>query len=226
MRSMWGIEDIELLNEWPIGGEEQMSFIIQPGLNFPSLPPIPIHRLTVQQYHRMIEAGVLTENDQVELIEGLLVSKMPHSSSHDGTVSILLRELGKRLPGKWIVRVQSAITLDESEPEPDLAVVLGPEEKYLPGHPTPADVGMVVEVSDTSLAHDQNIKARLYAHARIPIYWIVNLVQHQVEIRTDPKGGKAPAYRRLETFGLELGAPLVISGKELGQLAVRKLFPS
>jgi Uma2 family endonuclease len=188
------------------------------------LPPLPLHRLTVEQYHRMIETGVLTENDPVELLEGLLVSKMPHSPSHDGTISILLRRFWTKLPSKWIVRVQSAITLDDSEPEPDLAIVLGPEERYLPAHPTPQDILTLVEVADTTLLYDRNVKAVLYARARIPVYWIVNLVECTVEVYTDPKGGKAPAYRHREVYGLEQGVPLVIASKEVGRFAVRRLF--
>src|SRR5262249_49989493 len=188
---------------------------------FASLPPLPIHRLTVQQYHRMIETGVLTENDRVELLEGLLVSKMPHSPSHDGTISILLRELAKRLPSQWIVRVQSAVTLTGSEPDPALAVVAGPEERYLSAPPTASKITLVVEVSDASLERDQNVKSRLYAQARIPIYWVVNLVECKIEIRSDPKGGKSPSYRRREDFGIEFGVPLVIGDQELGRFAVR-----
>src|SRR5437773_6503838 len=98
------------------------------------LRPLPIHRLTVEQYHRMIQTGVLTKNDRVELLEGLLVSKMPLSPSHDVTVSVTLRKLWSVWPEEWVVRVQSAITLDDSEPEPDLAVVRGPEERYREAH--------------------------------------------------------------------------------------------
>lgn len=74
------------------------------------------------------------------------------------------------------MRVQSAITLEDSEPEPDIAVVLGPEERYLEAHPTAPDIGLTVEVADTTLRLDGDFKDPLYARAKIPIYWIVNLV--------------------------------------------------
>src|SRR5438128_3370052 len=98
-------------------------------------PPFPVRRFTVDEYHRMIQAGVLTENDRVELLEGWIVPKMPHNPPHDGTISLVLRRLCTSLPDDWIVRAQSAITLPDSETEPDLAVVRGPESRYLSRHP-------------------------------------------------------------------------------------------
>jgi len=191
----------------------------------PDLPPIRLHRLSVKQYHRMIETGVLTENDPVELLEGLLVSKMPHHPSHDGSISVLGRELRLMLPTKWIVRIQSAITLDRSEPEPDLVVALGPEERYFAAHPTASDIALAVEVSDSSLDFDRRDKLRVYARNNIPVYWIVNLMEKVVEIYADPKPGKVPAYRSREVRGLEFGVDVVIAGKKIAGIAVRHLFP-
>jgi Uma2 family endonuclease len=168
----------------------------------------------------MIEAGVLTEDDRVELLEGLIVTKMPHKPPHDTSVSVLLRRLWTKLPDEWIVHVQSAVTLATSEPEPDLAVVRGPEERYRAAHPTPKDIAMLVEVADTTLLHDQNVKGRLYAAARIQIYWIVNLVESTVDVYANPRGGKAPGYRQVQEYGIEASVPLVIAGKELGVIAV------
>jgi Uma2 family endonuclease len=189
------------------------------------LPPIRLHRLSVKQYHRMIETGVLTENDPVELLEGLLVSKMPHHPSHDGSISVLGRELRLILPAKWIIRIQSAITLDHSEPEPDLVVALGPEERYFAAHPTPADIALVAEVADTTLSFDRVDKLRVYANNNISIYWIVNLVENVVEIYSDPKPGKAATYRSRDIRGLEFGVDVVIGGKKIGGIPVRRLFP-
>jgi Uma2 family endonuclease len=191
---------------------------------FPMMP-IPVHRFTVAQYHRMIAAGVLTENDRVELLEGWIVDKMPQHPAHAGTISILLSKLQAKLSRGWIVRVQSPITLEDSEPEPDLAVVRGPEEKYLTAHPSPEDIAIVIEVADSTVEHDRTVKARAYARARLPIYWIVNLVELQVEVYSQPRSGKTPAYRRHESFGVEYGAPVVVAGREIGGIPVRHLFP-
>jgi Uma2 family endonuclease len=189
------------------------------------LPPLPMHRFTVRQYHRMIETGVLTQDDRVELLEGWIVDKMPQHPVHAGTVSILLAKLQAKLPKGWIVRVQSPITLEDSEPEPDLTVARGPEDRYLSRHPTPEDIALVVEVADTSVEQDRQVKARTYAQARLPVYWIINLPEIKVEIYSQPRTGKIPGYRSQEIFGIEYGVPVVIAGRKVGGIPVRQLFP-
>jgi Uma2 family endonuclease len=188
-------------------------------------PPWPVHRFTVAQYHRMIAAGVLTEYDRVELLEGWIVDKMPQHPAHAGTISILLAKLQAKLPRGWFVRVQSPITLNESEPEPDLAVVRGSEETYLSAHPTPEDIAIVIEVADSTPEHDRSVKGRTYARARLPVYWIVNLVELKVEVYSQPRSGKTPGYRRKEAYGVEFGVPLVVAGRERTGIPVRHLFP-
>jgi Uma2 family endonuclease len=188
-------------------------------------PPLAVHRFSVAQYHRMIESGVLTENDRVELLEGCIVSKMPHNPAHDATVSVLLKRLWPRLPDNWFVRVQSAITLSDSEPEPDLAVVRGPEDRYLARHPVAREVALVIEVSESSLLHDRTIKARLYARARIPVYWVVNVSESQIEVFTLPRAGKEPAYREARNYKSGESISLSIAGNEVGPFAVRELLP-
>src|SRR5262249_20113394 len=128
-------------------------------------PVRPVHRFSVEQYHRMIEAGILTEDDRVELLEGVIVDKMTHNPPNDGTIGLLQTELLKRLPDGWVLRIQSAITLTDSEPEPDLAVSRGPWRRYLQAHPVPRDLALVVEVADATLAQDQTDKVRSYARA-------------------------------------------------------------
>src|SRR5438309_548064 len=101
--------------------------------------PVPLHRFSVRQYHRMIETGVLGENDRVELIDGYIVDKMTHNPPHDTSVDMTQSEITTRVPKTWRVRVQSAITLAKSEPEPDIAVVRGPARRYAKAHPGPGD---------------------------------------------------------------------------------------
>src|SRR5262249_11089254 len=108
-------------------------------------------RFSVDEYHRLTELGILTEDDKVELIEGYLVLKMPRNPPHDGTLQRTLKRLAKVLPPGWDLRVQSAISLADSEPEPDLAVVREDPDGYTARHPAAADVGLVVEVSDSTL---------------------------------------------------------------------------
>jgi hypothetical protein len=187
--------------------------------------PIPVHRFSVDQYHRMIDRGVFSPNDRVELLEGWIVDKMPQHPAHAGTISVLQAKLSAKLPKGWIIRIQSPITLDDSEPEPDLVVVRGPEERYIAAHPTPEDIAIVIEVSDTSVDYDRTDKARAYGRARLPVYWIVNLVELTVEVYSGPKAGKSPGYRVRESFGIEYGVPIVIAGREITGIPVRHLFP-
>ena len=193
--------------------------------NGKSLPALPIHRFTVDEYHQMIKTGVLREDDRVELLEGWVVEKMPQNPNHSGTISILLRILQTLLPGDWIIRVQSPVTLANSEPEPNLAVVRGPEERYCSAHPKPGDIGIVIEVADTTLEEDQTAKARVYAKAAIPHYWIVNLVAAAIEVHSRPKAGKNPKYQTKEILDLDQEVRVILAGRTRGTFPVRRLFP-
>jgi len=194
-----------------------------PGLPAPSFPLWPI---SVDRYHQMIERGVLTENDAVELIEGYLVPKMSRDPAHDATVQIANRRLLREIPAEWDIRVQSAITLSDSEPEPDLAVVRGSGRTFIHAHPRPGDIGALMEVANSSLEFDRTVKGAMYARAGIAIYWIINLVDGRIEVYTDPTGpSPAPCYRQRQDFALGDALPLVLGGQELTQIPVRELLP-
>src|SRR5690349_1043686 len=105
-------------------------------------PIAGFHQFTVAEYHRLIELGILGENDRVELLEGYLVEKLPHDLIHDGTLQWLNRRLLRLLPAGWEVRVQMPVTLSDSEPEPDGAVVREDAGEYRKRHPNPADFGI------------------------------------------------------------------------------------
>jgi Uma2 family endonuclease len=184
-----------------------------------------MYRFSVKQYHRMIANGVLREDDRVELLDGWIVSKMTHNPPHDTAVDLAQTEIALVLPQRWRVRVQSAITLATSEPEPDVAVVRGPARRYARVHPRPKDIALLVEVADTSLLEDRLIKGRLYARARIPFYWIINLIESIVEVYAEPKGGKSPTYAKRRDFGSKDSVPVVIEEREIAEIAVRTLLP-
>lgn len=184
-----------------------------------------ITTISVKQYHRMIAAGVLTENDAVELLEERLFATTPPTPRRATTISCMQRVLELNLGDDWFVRVRSAITTRDSEPEPDLAVVSEPMEKYFQHHPSPFDIGLLIEVSDSTLERDRMVKGRLYARARIPIYWIVNLAERTIEVYTRPVAGKQPHYRDRRDFGMEDEVPLVIEKKEVARIAVKELLP-
>jgi Uma2 family endonuclease len=183
------------------------------------------HRLTIAQYHRMIENGILGEDDPVELLEGHLVTKMPRSPEHESALSVIQEEVSRLLPPGFKVRGQCAATIQESEPEPDLIVVRGDRSLYRHRHPGPADTALVVEVSSSSLARDRRDKGRIYARAGIPVYWVVNLVDRQVEVFTQPSGpGDAPAYGKQEVFAAGASVPVVLDGNTVGTIAVSEVM--
>jgi Uma2 family endonuclease len=142
------------------------------------------HRFTVEAYHRMLESGILSEDDPVELLEGVIVEMSPQGAVHARIVSRLNRFLVLSVGESFEVRPQLPLTLDEqSEPEPDLAVV--PVEPGLSDE-HPHHALLVVEVASASLAHDRRVKARLYARASIPEYWLVDADRKCIEVYRDP----------------------------------------
>lgn len=147
---------------------------------------LPIWRLSVNQYHSMIANGILEEDAQLELLEGLLIGKMTKNPRHRVSTKLLRQALEKIIPTGWYVDSQEPITLQGSEPEPDVMLICGETTDYRDRHPDAASLELVVEVADTSLERDRTIKQRIYARAGIPIYWILNLGDRQLEIYTQP----------------------------------------
>jgi Uma2 family endonuclease len=141
-------------------------------------------------------------------------------------VDLLQEFLLKMIPAGWRARVQSAITLSDSEPEPDLAIVPGPASRYHDHHPSAADVGLVVEVADTSLRQDRVLKNLIYSRASIPVYWIVNLIDRQIEAYTQPSGPvEEPRYAERQDYRSGDSAPVVLDGQLIGSIAVEDLLP-
>jgi Uma2 family endonuclease len=183
-------------------------------------------RFSVARYQQMIEAGILTAEDKVELLENYVVLKMPRNPLHDSIVQQLNRPLLLALPAGWDVRIQSAITLADSQPEPDFAIIRGTAANYRTHHPGPADIGLLIEVADSSLLRDQRDKARIYARAGIACYWIVNLVDRRIEVHTQPSGSTAsPAYQSLQIYQVGDVVALVLDGAVVGSLATSALLP-
>jgi Uma2 family endonuclease len=183
-------------------------------------------RFSVPEYHKLIEAGVLTEDDNLELLEGYLVHKMARNPPHDSTLQLLTNLLSHTLPSGWNARIQCAVTLPASEPEPDVAVVRGNPRIYAQRHPGPADIGLIIEVADVTLATDRLDKKRIYSHANIVCYWIVNLVDRQVEVYTQPSGPvTAPAYGQQTTYRVGDQVPLVLDGVTVTTIAVQDILP-
>jgi len=193
------------------------------------MPPAPqarLWRLTVDQYHEMARHGILTEEHEVELLNGILVAKMTKSTAHNIAKVLVLRALAKVVPEGWYIDSQDAITLATSEPEPDVMVIRGDPRDYLAHHPRPAELAMVVEVSDSSLRHDRGDKKAIYAEAGLRVYWIVNLVDRRVEVYTDPTGPDDEAdFRQRQDFRETDQVPVVIAGREAGRIGVSEVLP-
>jgi hypothetical protein len=184
-----------------------------------------IARFSVADYQKMIEVGILTAEDKVELLENYVVLKMPRNPPHDSTLQRMLRPLLRALPAGWDLRIQSAITLSDSQPEPDFALVRGSACDYQARHPAPADIGLVIEVADSSLLRDQLDKTRIYAHDGISCYWIVNLVDRRIEVYSQPSASMAgPSYGSLQTYQLADDVPLVLDGTPVGSIPVADLL--
>lgn len=144
-------------------------------------------RFTIDEYHRLIELQFLKESDHIELIRGELIKMVAKGTPHTVCGSILCRQLDRLLGDRAVIRGQDPITLpNQSEPEPDVAIARGKDEDYLPHHPYPEDIFLVIEISYSTLNYDQTTKLEVYAEAGIFDYWIVNLNIRQLERYSQP----------------------------------------
>ena len=185
-----------------------------------------IYRFSLQQYHQMAKLGILEENNQVELLEGILVNKMTKNRAHSLATHRLRVLLEGLVPEGYYVESQEPTTTSDSEPEPDVMVVRGKLEDYQDQQPPASQVPLIVEVADSSLQHDRGWKKRIYARADIPVYWIVNLVQRQIEVFAEPSGeSETPDYARCQIFASTQDVPVILDGKEVGQIAVKAVLP-
>jgi Uma2 family endonuclease len=188
----------------------------------------PIWKLTVEQHHGMIERRELTEDDAVELLEGVLVWGLPKNELHSVARGLVADALRPFLPPEYHDRTQEPVRLRDGEPEPDWAAVRGKHRDYSApnGHPTADRIAWVVEIADTSLERDRAIKLRSYARAGIAVYWIVNLIDRCVEVYTDPAPElSTPSFRRRETHLTGQSIPVMIDGTSVGEVRVSDFLP-
>src|SRR5918912_896850 len=151
----------------------------------------------VSEYYRMAEAGILTADDRVELIEGEIVQMSPIGSLHAACVRRLNQLLQRLLGHAAVISVQDPVRLsDFSEPEPDVALLKPRADFYAHQHPTPDDVLLIIEVADTTVLYDRNVKVPLYARAGIPEVWLVDLQQDLIEVYARPTSGAYQVQRQ------------------------------
>ena len=188
--------------------------------------PIPTKRWARVKYERLVDRAVFQPGDRVELVGGQLVVQEPQGSLHAVAVRLAEDLIRAAFGSGWEVRGQMPVALDdESEPEPDVAVCAGSPRDYLAGHPSRPV--LLVEVAEASLAFDREHKGSLYARADVPEYWIVNLVDHVLEVHRDPApSADAPYGWRFSTL-LRLGATDTVSplAVPLARISIADLLP-
>ena len=185
--------------------------------------PEPIPRLTVEQYQQMTAAGVLTAEDRIELIEGWLVEKPPQSPRYCSTIDRCCERLRRAIPQGWYVRTHGSLVTPDSLPEPAVAVVPGSPDTYMRRHPSGKDAALIVEVADTRLAFDHQ-KAFIYARGGVENFWIVNLIDRQLEVYREPRPDKGD-YREHRILMTGDEAEFSLPTGQLLKLDVAYLLP-
>lgn len=196
---------------------------------FPSPLTIPVQSLrqfTIEEYHKLIDDGYFAEDEAFELLEGLVVHKMTKKPDHWIACELLRSAIeALSVPG-YFFHSQNPITIDNSEPEPDGALVRGQLRDFARGHPDASKTPLVIEVADSSLFQDRTWKLRIYARARIPAYWIVNLIDRRVEVYSRPTGPiESPNYDDCQIMDADGELPVVIDGTEVGRIKILGILP-
>jgi Uma2 family endonuclease len=191
-----------------------------------SLPSPELLRLSVEQYEAMGRAGILRAEDKVELLEGLLVRKMTKHPPHRIATRQTRVALESIVGVDFYVDTQEPIVTADSSPEPDVAVIRGDTRDYADHNPPASAVALVVEVADDSIRDDRGVKARIYARASVPVYWIVNVRDRTLEVYERPSGeAPEPAYGARRFLSEDDQVDVVLEGQIIGTLAVRSLLP-
>jgi Uma2 family endonuclease len=176
-------------------------------------------RFTVNDYHRMGEAGILSSRDRVELIDGEIVTMMAIGPRHGASVDRANRALTTTVGTSAIVRVQGSVRLDLfNEPEPDIVLLRPRADFYASAHPGPADILLIIEVAESSIDYDRDVKTRVYAMAGVPEYWLVDLNEDVVRVHSEPSNGiyrSAASYQRGQSIAPGLLAACTISALDL-----------
>lgn len=195
----------------------------------PDTSTAELYRMPLDLYLRIAELGLLAPSDRVELLDGLLVKKMTKGFPHSNAVSTSLLFLATLLPKGWTIRSEQPIELPggpwgDSCPEPDVVIAQGNKTTYRQRHPGPTDIGVLIEMADSSLHVDRNALVR-YAWAGVTLVWIVNLKKQEVEVYTEPSGpSENPEFARRETFKAGSTLSLVLGGQDVGPIPVEELM--
>jgi Uma2 family endonuclease len=175
------------------------------------------HLISVDAFHRMGETGILGPADRVELIAGEIIDKSPIGVLHAATVDALAKHLSRCAGESVFIRCQNPLRLDNiSEPEPDIAILRPRADFYTTAHPGPADVLLVIEVADTSLAYDLGTKVPLYARHGIPEVWVIDAATRRTRVFCQPAGGREGGHATDSGYATEMSVephePLACAG--------------
>ena len=181
----------------------------------------PRHRWTVAEYHRMSEVGLLNEDSRVELIDGEIIEMAPIGSEHAGHNNHLLSLLAYRLYGKAVVAGQNPVVLSNyEEPQPDIALLRWRHDYYRATHPHAEDILLIIEISDSTLRYDRDVKIPLYAKNGIPEVWLLDIQNRQLEIYREPINGQ---YRQRDCRQTGKIAPILCPDAVID---LAELFPN
>ena len=182
--------------------------------------------ISVAQFEAMDRHDLFGPDEKLELIHGLITRKAPIKPPHATCTAKLMYLLVARCNSPWTLRCQLPVVLTaDSRPQPDFVVARGTPDDYSDAHPTPAQIALVVEVSETTLAFDLGVKLALYAAAKIPEYWVVDLTGRRLHVHTLPRGGKKPGYRRTIVLEADAEVPLNLRGEAFGSIRVQEFLP-
>jgi Uma2 family endonuclease len=185
--------------------------------------PESLYRMTIEKYEAMVASGVFSKRDRFHLINGFLVAKMTEYPPHTFACDALRFALEPLLPPGWYVRMEKPLRIQSraSEPEPDLVVVKGSFRDYAHHHPGPAQAPLIIEVANSSLSADRGM-IQVYGAGGIATYWIVNLVDRQVEVYT---GAGPNGYESRQDFKAGEAVPFILDGVERGRICVEDILP-
>jgi len=189
--------------------------------------PVPAsERLTVDEFRRKAARGELSQSKTFELLEGVVVAKARQTLKHETALENIQNLIGKLTPGGWHLRVQQPLNCSDSLPEPDAAIVKDALDMYVDRPPMPNMVSLVVEVADASLTLDRRVKGRVYARAGLSVYWLLNLVDSELEVYSSASGPVLmPGYQEKRVYRTEDKLSLVVGLDDLGMVKVRDLLP-
>ncbi len=196
-------------------------------------PPLPLQavqlglrRLTVAECHKLTADGFFAEDERFELLDGYIVRRPSPSPPHATGISLCAGTLLTVIQSGWEVHQRSEVTLAASAPEPDVSVVRDRGRDYFGRHPNVGDLGLVVDVTDAMLLDARRDKVRIYAAGGVPVYWIVNIPDRQVEVYTDPRpAADQPGYATRVDYKPGDAVPLTLDGATATVVPVADLLP-